>query len=255
MRYRPIGTDPDDPRLGRFIPDDDRHLQLYPMTALPLEEQPSGVPVVAGFDWHEAFDRPARDSAGRWWVARDGRLGAIRGGHCVCFEPGGVADLLSWWRFYDQINEGACVFFGASRAMSLFNRQRYNARWGWDRAKERDQWSETNPGDNNGTSVRAGMEVLHQLGHVPWQPGMAGAGHAERARYQPRREHGISAYRWLRSVDEIHRVLANPIADKLGALPYLNSWGENYPRRVWMPDSVVETLLGRWAEFAAPTDR
>ena len=33
MRYRPIDHDPEDPRLGRFIPDDWEHVESYPLTA------------------------------------------------------------------------------------------------------------------------------------------------------------------------------------------------------------------------------
>jgi hypothetical protein len=32
MRYRPIDGDPEDTRLGRFIPDDWTHVEKYPLT-------------------------------------------------------------------------------------------------------------------------------------------------------------------------------------------------------------------------------
>ena len=35
MRYRPIDKDPEDPRLGRFIPDDWAHVEKYPWTGRP----------------------------------------------------------------------------------------------------------------------------------------------------------------------------------------------------------------------------
>ena len=68
--------------------------------------------------------------------------------------------------FYDQKSQGACVGFGSSWMMSILNRRKYDARWLWDRAKEVDEWTDTNPGDNQGTSVRAAMDVLRKMGHV-----------------------------------------------------------------------------------------
>jgi hypothetical protein len=53
----------------------------------------------------------------------------------------------------------------------------------------------------------------------------------------------------------VNSVLANPAADKLGAVPILNSWGATYPYRVWMPDDVLEHLMKEEGEIAIPTDR
>lgn len=256
MRYRPLGTDPHDPRLGRFLPDDFEHLDRYPLTALAATDRPTQVPVVIGVNWYQEMDTPTLGSDG-YWIARDGRLTRIRGGHAVCLEPGGNPDLTGWWEFYNQIREGACVGMAWSRAMSILNRVRYSGRWHWDRCKELDQWRETNPGDNNGTSVRAGGEVLIRLGHVPWSPRLANGdgSHIARAGYVPRATAGIHTFRWARSVDDIHAVLGNVRADKLGAISILNSWGKSWPRRVWLPDSVMDRLLREQGEAAVPTDR
>jgi hypothetical protein len=62
-------------------------------------------------------------------------------------------------------------------------------------------------------------------------------------------------FRWARSVEDVHRVLGNPRADELGAVPILNSWGETYPHRVWLPDDVLERLIQEDGEIAVPTDR
>jgi hypothetical protein len=143
MRYRPIDRDPDDPRLGRFIPDDFAHVETYPLTALPDEERPTQRPVVIGVNWYSEFDNPALDEeTGEYFVARGGAgsLTKIRGGHCVCLEPGGEPDPDEWWDFYDQGAEGACVGFGWSRCMSILNQELYAARWLWDRSKEADEW-------------------------------------------------------------------------------------------------------------------
>src|SRR5437763_9432675 len=67
---------------------------------------------------------------------------------------------------YDQGSEGACVGFASSWMMSILNRRLYDAPWLWNQAKAIDDWPDTNPGDDNGTSVRAAMDVLRTLGHV-----------------------------------------------------------------------------------------
>jgi hypothetical protein len=263
MRYRPIDDDPEDPRLGRFIPDDWGHVESYPLTALTPDERPTQSPVVIGVNWYAEFDNPEVDeSSGETFIARGGAdsLTRVRGGHCVCLEPGGeMTDREEWRTFYDQGREGACVGFGWSRCMSILNTkedtQEYAARWLWDRAKEKDQWPETNPGDNNGTSVRSAAEVLVAAGHVPWAEDFADDEYTERAGYQADAAQGLTAFRWAQAVEEVHEVLANEKADELGAVPILNSWGEGYPARVWMPDDVLDRLMKEEGEIAIPTDR
>lgn len=258
MRYRPINRDPDDARLGRFIPDDWGHVEKYPLTALAVEERPTRVPVVIGVNWYAEMDDPEVDEeTGEHFIVRGGAdsLTAVRGGHCVCLEPGGGPDPEERWDFYDQGREGACVGFGWSRCMSILNEQLYAARWLWDRSKERDQWPETNPGDDSGTSVRAAGEVLTGSGHVLWSEPYADDDHTERDDYKPEAAEGIATFRWAQSVDEVHSALANERADELGAVPILNSWGRNYPHRTWMPDDVLDRLMSEDGEVAIPTDR
>jgi len=259
MRYRPIDDDPQDPRLGRFIPDDWGHVDNYPLTALSVEERPTHVPVVLGVNWYSEFDNPAVDEqTGEHFVAKGGAssLTQIRGGHCVCLEPGGEPDTEERWDFYDQGSEGACVGFGWSRCMSILNEGNlYTARWLWDRSKELDQWPETEPGDNNGTSVRSAGDVLQDSGHVGWQDEHSDDDHTGRATYGADQGAGIQHFRWAQSVDEVHQALGNDRADELGAVPFLNSWGRDYPHRTWMPDDVLERLMQEDGEIAVPTDR
>jgi hypothetical protein len=258
MRYRPIDRDPDDPRLGRLIPDDWAHVEKYPLTALSPDERPTKVPVVIGVNWYTEFDHPERDEqSGEYFVARGGKdsLTRIRGGHCICLEPGGEPDPEAWWDFYDQGAEGACVGFGWSRCMSLLNQELYTARWLWDRAKETDEWPDTNPGDDNGTSVRAAGGILSAKGHVDWKDEYADDDYTERAGYPPESVDGIARFRWAESVEDVHRALQNERADELGAVPFLNSWGRVYPHRTWMPDEVFERLMQEQGEVAIPTDR
>ncbi|MFC3454208.1 hypothetical protein [Amycolatopsis speibonae] len=258
MRYRPIGSDPADGRLGRFVPDDWRHVDSYPLTALAAEDRPTRSPVVIGVNWYKEFDVPEKDEkSGEFFVAKGGAksLTKIRGGHCVCLEPGESADGDTQYAFYDQGREGACVGFGWSRCMTLFNGDLYAARWLWDQAKLRDEWEETNPGDNNGTSVRAAAEVLLELGHVTWAEAYASDDYVKRAAYTPDVKNGIQAYRWAKTVDEVHEVLGNPRADELGAVPFLNSWGPSYPHRTYLPDDVLARLIKEDGEVGLPTDR
>ncbi|SDX67292.1 hypothetical protein SAMN05421504_103439 [Amycolatopsis xylanica] len=258
MRYRPMDTDPADPRLGRFIPDDWRHVERYPLTALAADELPTRVPVVIGVNWYTEFDKPEKDAvSGEFFVAKKGAksLTRIRGGHCVCLEPGGDPDTDGRQKFYDQGREGACVGFGWSRAMSIFNSDLYAARWLWDTAKKRDQWPETNPGDDNGTSVRAAAEALVELGHVTWSDMYVDDDWHKREKYTPDVNKGLKVFRWAKNVEDVHAVLGNERADKLGAVPFLNSWGMGYPHRTYMPDDVLARLLEEEGEIAVPTDR
>src|SRR3954469_11413808 len=219
--------------LGRRAPTDWRHVERHPLTAATAPTKP--VPVAIGVNWYSAFDRPEKDSRGRWWIGR-GDLGSVRGGHCVCLEPGDPnvpggtteQDIPSWYDFYDQGREGACVGFGSSRMMSLLNRKRYDARWLWNRAKEVDEWADTNPGDDNGTSVRAAMDILRAEGHKLMN-----------GNSQVKPAEGISANRWATRVEEIMDALKWPPSERMGAVRVLNSWGRGYPHRVWMP---LETL-------------
>jgi len=258
MRYRPIDDDPQDSRLGRFIPDDWNHVESHPLTALSPEERPTHVPVVLGVNWYSEFDDPQVDEGtGEHFVARGGAgsLTRIRGGHCICLEPGGEPDTEEWWDFYNQGAEGACVGFGWSRCMTLLNNgSMYAARWLWDRSKELDQWPDTNPGDNNGTSVRTAGDVLRQSGHVSWQAAYSDDDHHDRAGYGPESDAGIQRFRWALSSDDVHQVLGNDRADELGAVPFLNSWGRSYPHRTWIPDDVLERLIKEDGEVAVPTD-
>lgn len=86
-------------------------------------------------------------------------------------------ELPSWHWTHDQGQNGACVGHGS--AMERAIRQRYEGKYLkrlprytvrfdpwfiWDNAKKIDEWPDTNPGDDNGTSVRAGYDVLRDRG-------------------------------------------------------------------------------------------
>lgn len=241
--------------LGRRVPASWEHVERFPLSAHP--SPPEGVPVVLGISWYTNFDRPERDG-NHWWIGR-GSLGTVRGGHCVCVPAyttlAGHSDLRAWWEFYDQGAEGACVGFGSSRCMSLLNRRRYNARWLWDHAKEVDEWPDTRPGDDNGTSVRAAFDVLRAVGHVRWEKWMGGLDQVARDAQSPRLEDGVSANRWATSVEEILTTLANPRYATIGGVPILNSWGRGYPHTVWMTLDALGRVLAEDGEATILTDR
>lgn len=237
------GTQVEDPRLGRLVPADWEHVERYSIAALPAGSQPKNVPVVIGVNWYSAFDEPqARMEKGRrvFYVAPDGELGSLRGGHCVCLEPLQPRDAYDWVDYYNQGHEGACVGFGWSRAMSLLNRTRYDARWLYREAQKVDEWE----GEQyEGTSVRAAADVLRARGH------------RRMVRGQSREESmdgGIAANRWAQSADEVLRALGTPGRDYV---TFLNSWGREYPRRVRMPGEVLAKLIEQEGEVAIPTDR
>lgn len=196
----------------------------------------------------------------------------------------------AWRRFYDQGREGACVGFACSQMMSVLNRERYDARWLWNEAKKIDEWVDTNPGDDNGTSLRAAGDILRHLGH---RRVLRGRVHPEDT------TRGIHANRWAQTIDEIrqsissgvpvvmgtnwyasfdsperrngeywvggsgdlgalrggHAWLLEAASDRRQAFRTPNSWGDLASTRVWFPYTLVERLLGEYGEAMLVTDR
>ena len=226
--------------LGRRKPTNWVHTARYPLTAATVPTTP--VPVVLGALWYSNFDRPTVGSDGRWWIGR-GDLGHIRGGHAVCLKPQSLRDSVAWWQWFNQGQEGACVGFAASRAMTLLNRKRYDARWLYREAQRVDEW----PGeDYSGTSVRAAMDVLRRVGHAPTYRGVTRPVDAAE---------GITENRWATSVDEVLTCLQSPAYATIGAVPVLNSWGTSFPHIVWLPLETLDRLLREDGEATIFTDR
>jgi hypothetical protein len=225
--------------LGRRVPTDFTHVDRYPLTA--AETPPKPIPVVIGVNWYSAFDKPEQDSKGHWWVARSGLVGRLRGGHCVCLKARGARDSVKRQVYYDQGSEGACVGFGISRMMTHLNGGKlYDARWIYREAQKVDEW----PGEAyEGTSVRAGLDVLRERGHRVFDGGVV----------RPESlDEGIAANRWIRSIEDCLTVLGYlnvPYVD------ILNSWGKSYPLLTRMPVKVLEKLWNEDGEIAVITDR
>lgn len=247
--------------LGRRIPTDFEHVEKYPARALLLDPQ------------HPLTVAPPNTEKG---------LG-----------------LPWWWAQHDQGQEGACVGFGCSAMMSVTNHRqrllasgrditfRYESRWLYQQAQGIDEWPETPP--EEGTSVRAGCEILRARGHRRVQRLLTDP--------EPRPENGIGAYRWATTVDEIrsaiwsdaavaigvnwystfdrptkrdgelwigldanawvrggHCVCLYRYSDRREAFRLMNSWGEEYPP-VWLPYDVMQRLLDEYGEAVLITDR
>jgi len=190
---------------------------------------------------------------------------------------------------YDQGREGACVGYAASWLMSMLNRRFYDAGWLYREAQKGDEW----PGESyDGTSVRAGMEVLRTIGHRT---------QVRNRITSPDLAAGIQEYRWATTVDEVRTCLANGVpvvlgldwlsafdtpvrtsngeywigegdlgrvrgghaiacyaaSDRRQAVKLTNSWGTRYPL-VWLPYVTLQRLLDgiTWpGECAIVTDR
>lgn len=154
----------------------------------------------------------------------------------------------------DGIGVHNCVGFGSSRAMSLLNKKLYNAWWLWDEAKLSDDFTDTNPGDENGSTVRAAMDVLRFKGHVAWNNNQAGLSVNDRDNLIANKSDGIVANKWATSVDDLFSVLQNPLYEKLEAIPFVNSWGTSYPWFTWVPCKIWERLLKEDGEMTMITD-
>ncbi len=231
-----------DPRLARFVPTDMEHVEKYPLTRSTMPAKP--VSIIMGVDWYSDFDNPVKDKDNKWWVGKDpNNLGYIRGGHAVTIPKDIKLDTYGWYLYYNQLFEGKCVGEAVCRAMSIENRKRYDVDWIWNRAKDTDEWAETKSGDNNGTSVRAALEIARTEGlkQTMWE--------------QPNADEGIQVYRWATNTEDALNATGNATYKRLGAMPFLNSWGKEYPRLVWMPCETHERLRVQLGEYGIYTDK
>lgn len=238
----------EDPKLDRLPPPDWEHVSKYPLAAAPIRD--ISLPGVFGINWYRNFGSPVKDGK-RYWIGR-GDLGPLDGGHAIAGLPRLWYEPLSWWLFYDQGREGACVGFAVSRMMSLYNRKRYDARWLYHEAQKVDPWEggmyEGASPQYEGSAVRAGFDVLRDQGHrsIRMKAGVPIA-----AAINP--GDGVITNRWATGWEEVRRVLGVP--EKLGGVPLLNSWGTSYPRVVWLTDEAGERVMKEDGEFGIVTDR
>lgn len=137
---------------------------------------------------------------------------------------------------HDQGSEGACVGFGTSMMMDIINGYderhtvRYNPWWLWDRAKDIDEWADTIPGDDNGTSVRAACDILRGAGHLPmkkWMKDYPGAMEVANLSSGVKKTEGIAENRWATTVDEMRAVLNLGLPVSIGI-----NWYDNFDHPV-----------------------
>lgn len=247
-----------DPRLGRVSSPTREHEEAYPLRALSTALRPTHVPVGIGVNWYRNFyadrliQRKGRNGRMEWWV-REGDLGALLGGHAIALEPfpatGSLRDIVSWWYWHNQVSEGICVSEMTARLMAMYNRRRYQPRPVYDLAQLNDEWA----GEAyEGTSVNAGLWVAKNHGMVPAkarEKHFILKGEVTRP-FLP--EHGIEAFRWALTDDEVFETLGNVNAEYA---TWLNSWGTGYPHRVKVPRSVLVRLRAEDGEFGIVTDR
>lgn len=252
------GTTTDDPRLDRVPTGHTEHLDKYPLTTATLPAEKT--PIQIGVNWYSNFDNPVQTKIkGRtYWTIGNGDLGTKRGGHATCLKPWGLDDLVSWWIYYDQLNEGRCVEFSGLRMLTLMNRIRYDitSRWHYHQCQRIDYWpGGSYPGATppyEGTSVDAFMQVAAKMGVIPAKPrGKAIDPNEAPAKVKP--EHGIQTYRWAQNWQDVRTVLGVP--DWLPGVPMLNSWGRSYPKTVLLMDAAGERVLKEDGEMAVVTDR
>ena len=191
---------------------------------------------------------------------------------------------------YDQGHQGACVGYSSSWMMSILNHRFYDAAFLYHEAQKIDEW----PGeDYEGTSVRAGMEVLRGLGHRVM--------HHHTHHHFPDVQEGIAEYRWATTTDEVrtclaagvpvtlgidwmsnfdnptrkadgswwigegdlgtvrggHAICAYGASDRRQAVRLVNTWGKTWPL-VWLPYDTLQRLLdgvSQPGEAAIITDR
>lgn len=221
--------------------------------------------------------------------------------HALVVPPSGTEKSLGlpwWWKQHNQGAEGSCVGFGTSAMSSVTNHYqrllagqdityRYAARWLYLEAQLIDEWDDTPPGE--GTSVRAGCEILRARGHRRIQNNVVGSENLA---------HGIDTYRWAVDADEVRAAIFAGLAVSIGVVWYtnfdnpvtfnnelwigrspnlgtvrgghcvclfrmsdrrqafrvMNSWGSAYAP-VWIPYAVLERLISEWGEIAVITDR
>jgi hypothetical protein len=242
-----------DRRLDRLPPPDWEHYEKFPLTAARLAATGPG-PGAFSINWYSNYDSPVLKGSTYWIGLTPNSLGSLRGGHCIAMKQYGIVDTTGWWEFYDQGQEGACVGFGTSRVMTLLNRKRYLPRGNYWQAQRIDEWAGgAYPGADpfyEGTSTRAGFEVLRTRGDTPAKAGELSSSD----RWAPVASEGITAYRWAGTWDEVRKALGLP--DSVAGVPLLNSWGRSgYPHVVRITDECGAKMLAEDGEAGFVTDK
>jgi hypothetical protein len=252
------GRTTDDPRLDRVPSATTEHIDRYPLTLATAPTKDTSM--VMGVNWYGNFDEPEqrRINGRTYWVIGDGDLGKMRGGHSTCLRNWNITDPASWYRFYDQGEEGRCVEFATLRERSHANRVKYDitSKWHYFQMQYLDEWpGGSYPGATpiyEGTSVRAAGEYMLHQGPIRARA-LGRPVTYEDAPRLVRPEDGINTYRWATSWDDVRAVLRVP--SWYPGVPLVNSWGTSYPHEVILLDAAGERLLSEDGEFSVVTDK
>lgn len=185
MHFGPIRSEAG---LGRRVPTDDKHIKKFPFAMV-------APPTIARVEKTLALPR--------------------------------------WHWSHDQGFEGSCVGHGTAMERAITNSaqarlirafhpgRRYDPLWQWNNAKMIDEWPDTMPGDDNGTSVRASYDVARTLGCRRIKAsgiilGTDGAPLVTDQKHTPDPAEGVLVNRWATTVDEIRVAIANGIPVVIG---------------------------------------
>lgn len=192
---------------------------------------------------------------------------------------------------YDQGQEGACVGFAWSWAMSILNRRFYAARKLYLEAQLIDPWADTPP--EEGTSTISAAQILQQQGHwrfargVTWPlaltegiaefrmantidelrmaiqldtPVVLGINWYSNFDSPVWGDFGVGGNRWwigrgeLGSIRGEHAICCFGARDDIEAFTFVNSWGINFPI-VNIPYNTVQRLITEGGDAIVPMDR
>lgn len=206
------------PILDRRIPSDFTHVEKHPITATRLATPPANVEK--------------------------------------------ILRLPSWHWTHDQGSEGACVGHGTAMERAITNTaqgilakiirpttyRRYDPIWIWNQAKIWDEWPDTNPGDSNGTSVRAAYDIMRTQGPVRCKSVTTGSDGIPRpigADPAPTYSDGAQVNVWATTVDDMRSSLAAGIPVTIGV-----NWYENFDTPVkvggdyWLGQGPLGAMRG-----------
>ena len=188
--------------LGRKVPDNFDHVSKHPYTI--AQSTPMVNRVLALPSWH--------------WTHAQGRQGSCVG--------------------HGSVMERAITNTAQNRIARLFKpTRRYDPIDLWNQAKLVDPWSDTNPGDDNGTTVSAGYDVLRNRGpvRVKSMKLVNDAPTPVGSYVTPDIADGIMANRWAISVDQVRTAIASGQPCTIGVNWYDNfDFPEGSGKEVWI---------------------
>jgi hypothetical protein len=158
---------------------------------------------------------------------------------------------------HDQGSWNACTGFGTSLMLAIINSNQVRAQgilnpdsihydpfFLWNEAKKVDEFPDTKPGDNEGSTVHAACSVIYDQGHILWDTNadpltpLKDIGEVTKS-------YGIAAYRWATTVDMIRTAVADNMPLSIGI-----NWYDNYSKpqlkdgEWWVGEGDLGTIDG-----------